>query len=50
MAQDVFDVVGVIHRIRTQELIRAVDLRMIAVKVQALADRLWSMAEELDDG
>ena len=49
MAQDVFDIVGSIHRVRGQELIRAVDIRIVAISVQALADRLWSMAEELDE-
>lgn len=34
---------------RTAEVVSPVDVRVLAVSVQTIADELWKLAEELED-
>ena len=45
---NLFNSVGRTAKVITSEVIRPEDVRIVAVNVQAIADELWKLAQELE--
>ena len=48
ITDELFNCVSRTSMVRTSEVIRPEDVRIVAVNVQAIADELWKLAQELE--